>query len=158
MLTLEFTPFDWFLRDYVFRSSGKLKSTSPEWRKFADSRDLPRTINPFNPSPDFQLVQAIGNMVSSYHHAVEISEAVFARVAGARLLHLRAFDRHASTDVLWNVHNAKCERICESRSRDSNFDLWRSLAASITYYLPSAGSWFAGLCGRRRISDRNPNL
>src|SRR6266566_1100286 len=38
----------------------------------ADGRDLLRTVNLFNPNPDFQLVQAITNTAFSYYNALQL--------------------------------------------------------------------------------------
>jgi hypothetical protein len=109
----------------------------------ADGRDLLRTVNLFNPNPNFQLVQAISNTASSYYNALQLKfqRRIF---RGLQALASYTFSHSidtASTDAFGTYVNTPTSTAYPNVDRgDSDFDVRHSFTAGVTYDLPTPGA------------------
>ena len=109
----------------------------------ADGRDLLRTVNLFNPNPDFQLVQAITNTAFSYYDALQLKyQRRFSR--GLQALASYTFSHStdtASTDAFGTyVNTPTSSSYANVDHGNSDFDIRHSFTAGVTYDLPSPGA------------------
>jgi hypothetical protein len=108
----------------------------------AIGRDLLRVTNLLNPNPDFQFVNVTDNTATSDYHALQLK---FQRrlSRGLQALASYTYSRSidiSSTDAFANYLSTPSSIASPNVDRgDSDFDIWHSFTAGVTYDLPFPG-------------------